>query len=230
MQLLREHYERAEETLGAGFQFVSPTEVARRSGISKGMLYHIWGRDGRPAFDAFVADLAERALEPLVKPEHFRRGSDDLHQTGTTLTEATLAMGDAELPALLADDERRLAFVQTLSFAAYAGCQPIRDALSSSRARSHQALAPVYEYVFTMYGRRIRRSDGPGRALDYVDLARIISMLTDGFAMTALHTPEVLAADLAWAAGECEAPHSAFSIALLALIDGLTEPIPDREA
>lgn len=123
--------------------------------------------------------------------------------------------------------ERRLSFIQTLSLTAYSGCQAIRTALRSSSADTYDDLIPFYAHTLDVYGRRLRTGDGPGRALTMLDFARAISCLTEGFAAEALYEPEILDADIAWSVGLRDQPCSLFSISLLALVDGLTEPTPD---
>lgn len=230
LELMREHYDDSENTLGAGFQFISPTQVAGRAGMSKGMLYHIWGRDGGRAFDNYVAELAERVLDPLVKPDVLRHAIHALFERGLSFPEATAAMGDFELGSIVSDADRRTAYVQTLSLTAYAGCRVIRDALDASSQRSYEQLAEFYDFAFGIYGRRIRRHDSRGRSMTTVDFARAVSCLVEGFAAEALHSPQVLEPEIAWTVGRQHEPSSLLAISLMSLVDGLTEEIPPDEA
>ena len=79
--------------------------------------------------------------------------------------------------------------------------------------------------------RRTHRAEGPvnaaGRPLTIVDFARAISCLTEGFAAEALYDPDILKADIAWTVGLRDQPCSIYAISLLALVDGLTELVPD---
>ena len=229
LDLMREHYADAENTLGAGFQFISPTQVAGRAGISKGMLYHIWGRDGGRAFDNYVAELADRVLDPLVKPGVLEHVIEELHRDGMSFAEVTAEMGDFEVNSMIGDEERRIAFVQTLSLTAYAGCKVIQDALDGSSQRSYEQLAQFYEFAFALYGKRIKQHDGHGRSMTSVDVARAVSCLVEGFAAEALHSPQILEREIAWAVGPHEQPTSLLGIALMSLVDGMIEDIPADE-
>jgi AcrR family transcriptional regulator len=226
MQLMREHFADAENTVGIGHLYISPTQVAARAGMSKGMLYHIWGRAGSKAFDNFVADLAERALIETNQPEELRAGVDTILEQGANFHDAVVLLGDEELDSLVNDPERRLSFIQTLSLTAYSGCQAIRDALRSSTASTYDDLATFYAYTMHIYGRRLRTVVGPGRPFNIDDFARAIACLTEGFAAEALYYPEMLDGDIAWSVGLTEQPCSLFAISLMALADGLTELVP----
>lgn len=227
MQLMREHFADAENNLGVGHLYLSPTQVAARAGMSKGMLYHIWGRTDSKAFDGFVAELAERALEDANQPDELREAIDEAHAAGAGFDEAVVMLGDGELDSLVNHPERRLSFIQTISLTAYSGCEAIRTALRSSTADTYDDLIPFYAHALTVYGRRLRTGDGAGRPLAMVDFARAISCLTEGFAAEALYDPDILEADIAWSVGLRDQPCSLFSISLLALVDGLTELAPD---
>lgn len=227
MQLMREHFADAENNLGVGHLYLSPTQVAARAGMSKGMLYHIWGRTGAKAFDSYVAELARRSLVEVNQPDELRAAIDVAHADGATFHDAVVALGDDELDSLVNHPGRRLSFIQTLSLTAYSGCEAIRESLHSSAASSYDDLAPFYAHALAVYGRRLRAVNTAGRALTIVDLARAISCLTEGFAAEALYDPDILDADIAWSVGLRDQPCSLFSISLLALVDGLTELVPD---
>lgn len=227
MQLMREHFADAENNLGVGHLYISPTQVAARAGMSKGMLYHIWGRTGAKAFDGYVAELARRSLVEVNQPDELRAAIDVAHAQGASFHDAVVALGDDELDSIVNHPERRLSFIQTLSLTAYSGSQAIRDSLHSSAAGTYDDLAPFYAHTLAVYGRRLRTVNAAGRPLTMVDFARAISCLTEGFAAEALYNPEVLTADIAWIVGLRDQPCSLYSISLLALVDGLTELTPD---
>lgn len=226
LELMREHYADTENRLGAGFQFLSPTQVAARAGISKGMLYHIWGRDGGRAFDNYVAELADRALDPLARPDILEHAIEELHAAGLSFAEATAEMGDFELNSMIDDEDRRIAFVQTLSLTAYAGSRVIREALDESAERSYVQLAQFYDFALALYGKRLKQHDSHGRSLTTIDFARAVSCLVEGFAAEALHTPHVLQREIAWAVGPHDQPTSLLAIALMSLVEGMLEDVP----
>jgi AcrR family transcriptional regulator len=226
MQLMYEHYADTDHTLGAGFQFVSPTQVAARAGISKGMLYHIWGRDGGRAFDNYVAELAGRVLEPLARPDLLTQALSELHERGTPFAQTIALMGEFELDSMVTDEQRRVAFAQQLSLVAYAGSRVIREALETSNQRSYEQLAEFYDFALALYGKRLRRHDGHGRSMTSVDLARAVSCLVEGFASDAMHHPDLTEPVIAWSVDGRREPSSLLAIALVALIDGVTEDIP----
>ncbi len=227
MQLMREHFADAENNLGLGHLYISPTQVAARAGMSKGMLYHIWGRTGAKAFDSYVAELARRSLVEVNQPDELRAAIDAAHAQGASFDVAVVALGDDELDSIVNHPARRLSFIQTLSLTAYSGCQAIRESRHSSAAGTYDDLAPFYAHTLTVYGRRLRPHRNGGRPLTITDFARAISCLTEGFAAEALYNPDVLAADIAWSVGLLDQPCSLYAISLLALVDGLTEPTPD---
>ncbi len=224
-----EHYADTDLTLGAGFQFVSPTQVAARAGISKGMLYHIWGRDGGRAFDNYVAELAERVLEPIARPEILTEALRELHEQGTPFAQTIALMGEFELDSTVTDPQRRVAFAQQLSFVAYAGSRVIRDALETSSQHSYEQLAEFYDVALALYGKRLRRHDGHGRAMTTIDLARAVSCLVEGFAGEAMHHAGLTEPVIAWSVDGRREPSSLLAIALVALIDGVTEDLPRHE-
>ncbi len=227
MQLMREHFADAENNLGVGHLYISPTQVAARAGMSKGMLYHLWGRTGAKAFDGYVAELARRSLVEVNQPDELRAAIDVARAEGASFHDAVVALGDDELDTIVNQPERRLSFIQTLSLTAYSGCQAIRKSLHSSAAGTYDDLAPFYAHALTVYGRRLRPHPNGGRPLTFSDFARAISCLTEGFAAEALYNPDILEADIAWSVGLRDQPCSLFAISLLALVDGLTELVPD---
>jgi AcrR family transcriptional regulator len=226
MQLMREHFADAENNLGVGHLYLSPTKLAARAGMSKGMLYHIWGRNGAKPFDSYVAELARRSLTEVNQPDELRAAIDVVHAQGASFHDAVVALGDDELDSMVNHPERRLSFIQALSLTAYSGCQAIRDSLRSASS-AYDDLAPFYSHTLAIYGRRLRTVNAAGRPLTNVDFARAISCLTEGFAAEALYDPDILEADIAWTVGLRDQPCSIYAISLLALVDGLTELVPD---
>lgn len=225
---MREHFGNTAEHLGTGFQFVSPTQIAARAGMSKGMLYHIWGRDGRKAFDDYVAELAERVLVQYSLPDELIRAARSIFDTGANWQQAIVLMSDFELHSQVHDPDRRRQFVQSLSLCAYADCLPVGASLRHSAGESYEQLAVFYEFALGLYRLRLVNHDGPGRQLSYVDLARMLSCTVEGFAVEALHSPDVMKADIAWIAGDTPQPCSLFAIAMQSLVLAVTEPIPDE--
>ena len=228
-QLLREHFSDTANTLGAGYQFVSPTQVAARAGMSKGMLYHIWGRDGGKAFDNYIAELAERVINEYSLPDELRAAAKKLYDGGASWQQAIVLMSNFELDSQVHSTERRRAFLQSLSLCAYADCLPVGQSLHRSASESYELLGTFYEYALHLYGLRLRHPGGDGRPLTVVDLARTLSCVVEGFALEALHSPDVMEADIAWIVGDQPEPCSLFAIAMQSLVLALTEPIPDDE-
>ena len=61
------------------------------------------------------------------------------------------------------------------------------------------------------------------------DDGAMLSCVVEGFALEALHSPDVMEADIAWIVGDEPEPCSLFAIAMQSLVLALTEPIPDDE-
>jgi AcrR family transcriptional regulator len=224
--LLREHFAHASERLGDGFQFLSPTEVAHRAGVSKGMLYHLWGDGESRAFDNFVAALAATAIVEANDADALQAEVTKLLTLGLGFARTVAALGEAELASLAVDDERRIPFLQQLAFTAYAGCEPIRRALASAATDSYQYLAPFYQRTLDACERRLKPPSGPGRALTMTDFARAISCLTEGFASEVQYFPDLVDDQISWRVDGTAESLTLYAISLIGLVEHLTEPFP----
>lgn len=227
-ELLNEHFVAAGERLGAGFQFISPTQVAERAGVSKGLLYHHWGGGDAPAFDAFIADVAGQLVQELNDPETLTEGVIELRQVGVGFFRTVAILGQTELESLVRDDVRRIPLMQQFVFIAYATSPPVRDALVRAADRSYADLVGFYETVLKTCGYRLKRPVGTGRPLTTTDLARAISCLTEGFAGEAQYVPAVVDDAISWEIDGTASSASLFVIALLGLVESMTEPVPDE--
>ena len=228
VEIVQEHFAAVGERIGAGFQFVSPTEVARRAGVSKGMLYHCWGGHDGSAFDRYLTDLAARTLEQMAQPEVLRHEAERLRDAGVGLDAVVKLLAGIELTSVVDEPERRLSLLQSLTWITYSANTAIAAALNEANDRTYASLADMYDVVLPVFGRRMRaaRDRRAGRPLDTGDLARALSCVTDGFAGEALHDRRVLDADISWPIDGTDEPTTLYAICLMSVVTALTEPVP----
>lgn len=195
---------------GLALSHVKLADVARRAGVTKGALYHIW-----PSQEAYWHDL----LVHLIDSNQLF-GADQLAEIGTKLTAALGAAptlreyGNALFDALSNDP----AFYARISLFSYLEDQRVRSELDRSFRASIERVRPVLEQSIEAMGRR----PAPGTTIE--DFAVAIAALLDGlclqYRISPGRTPDVPLSDGSrW---------SLFAAASEALLMGYTEPLADE--
>lgn len=198
-----------EQPVASPLEHVRVTEVARRVGVSVGMLYHYWETQ-----DEYRADLLDELFSPdryppTTVPELF----DTLGHGSRPIAELIRIGSDIEFRALQDNPELRLLM------ATWAADDPEANV---KIATQYDALvdrwAGVYEMVFDAYDLEIRPP------FTFRMMAAVVIAMGEGLAVRASVDPASVPLDLAPDAADASESRGLLGAAFLALLPAFSRP------
>lgn len=177
----------AESSVGVGadpalaLSHVKIAEVARRAGVTKGALYHLW-----PSQESYWSDLLDHLLE-----EHRLFGSETVASVGTQLTDRLgTRPGLRELADALFEQVREdPGFFARISLFAYLHDDAVRAALDGEFRATLALASPAIDAAVRSMGRRFE-CDGDRQDL-LVSLAALLEGLCLQYRIDPARTPDL---------------------------------------
>lgn len=214
VELALEHYE-----TGAGlrdvFAYLTPSSVAERAGLSRGLIYHHWGAeggDGSQAFSRFLTAVSDSIYAESAVPDDLGDLADLLPDN---LSDVILALSLHELDRSAGEHRTLFRASQALT---------IHGAWPEGEAEVVVArLAELYERLAGRLGRE------PCPPLTYADIAFTLMSIFEGFGMFLNVYPERVLRDYTWAPkvgpSDPDARWTLIAIAIEGAIANMTRPV-----
>lgn len=214
VELVVEHH-RAGTGLREVFAYLTPGAVAERAGLSRALIYHHWGdtEQGTATFEAFLVEVADRLWELPAIPEDLGELAELLPDN---VSDFIATLSDHELERAVGPDAALFRAGQAI---ALHGAVP-----HNGGAEAIRRIARVYEALGARIGRR------PVPPLTYEDLARTVSAVLEGFALTHNVLPDMAERRVQWTPAvepeQSGTEWSLLSIAIESITLRMTEPLP----
>ena len=181
----------AESATGIGadpalaMSHVKIAEVARRAGVTKGALYHLW-----PSQESYWSDLLDHLLE-----EHRLFGSDTVAAVGVQLADrlgATPALGELA-DALFERVREDPGFFARISLFAYLHDEAVSTAIDQEFRTTVELALPAIDAAVTSMARRFTNDDARWDLA--VSLAALLEGLCLQYRIDPARTPELPTSD-----------------------------------
>lgn len=214
-QLLVEHFSQASPDPEKAFQFVSPSRIASVAGVSKGLLYHLWGTDeaDQSPFLAYIAEVLGEVISEVSDHDFLLAELSAFDDSESETGEVIRTIADGELRSILSG-RRRTALMISLALASYCADGELNAAARDASGRSYERFVEFYSSAMEALGREMSEQPGTGRPLTVLDLSRALSCLTEGYAAEALTFPEIVDEEINFDGGVW----SSYAIAVEAIV------------
>jgi len=170
-----------EQPVGWPLEHVRVTDVAKRVGVSVGMLYHYWGTQEDYRADLLDELFSPQRYPPTTVPDLF----DTLGQGAAPIDELVRLGTEVEFRALRDNPELRLLM------ATWAADDPVANPKIAGQYEAVAARwAAVYEMVFDAYGLEIRPP------FTFQTMAALVTALGEGLAVRSSLDPTSVPDDL----------------------------------
>ena len=167
-ELAREHFESAVGLRDA-FSYLTPGAVARRAGLSRGLIYHYWGEqeaDGSKAFECFLDAVSQRLWNDSVVADQI---AEDAEELPDDLDEVVLAITAGELARYTGRDRALLRASQALTLH------------GASPEGAPEGLVTAVGEIYRAIGERVGLEPIP--PLTHEDVAFAVLALFEGFGL-----------------------------------------------
>lgn len=213
-ELVLEHY-----VQGTGlrdvYAYLNAGAVAKRAGLSRGLLYHYWAETGSAnssAFEAYLESVSDRLLLRSSVPEDLTEMAKYLP---SNLTDLIVEMTAAELERTTGED---------------APLWNATEMLALHRLSTHSATEDLLNKLDAVWKVGLARIDRePLPPLGYRELAIATSNLITGFASPVLGSPDRLWKEYDWPGSQeresSTRPWTLLAISMESLILGMTRPV-----
>ena len=214
IELIAEHH-RGSAPARDVFAFLNPRTVAEHAGLSRGLIYHHWGRpdvEGSDAFDRFLESVTDEIWNRVTAPGELAQLADLLPDE---LADVVVALADFELTRFLYEDDGTGR--ATLALALYGIGS--RNDLPTSVGR----MAELYDRILVKLGREMVPP------LTTYDLSFALMALLDGFMLHRESMGDLIRARYRWGRAEGldgTTEWSLFAIAIEGIVRNMTRPLP----
>jgi AcrR family transcriptional regulator len=215
-----------EQGVTAGVAHIRLQDVLKRTGLTTGAAYRLWSDQSAFHRDLAVAATRWRDDSPLGRTVTAIR---ELVEEKAPLRAVIRRAGATHIEGLAGDEHGAgpsNSFLTTLALRAAASHDD--ELRAASRDRHHESLGSfveLYTALLRVYGRQMR----PPFTLQ--QLAATFAALGEGFAVQAIEGEEhpviCLPVEGGDGDGDGEEPWTMFAVAVQALVDALTMPVPE---
>jgi AcrR family transcriptional regulator len=213
-----------EQGVTAGVAHIRLRDVLKRAGLTTGAAYRLWSDQSEFHRDLAVAATRWRDDSPLARTVVAIR---QLVEDKAPLRAVIRRAAATHIEGLVGVDEEvdeecpTSSFLTTLALrAAAANTEELRAASSDRHHDSLSSFVELYEALLRAYGRRMR----PPFTLQHIAVA--LAALGEGFALQAIEGEEHPVVVLPGVDGEDEEEWTLFGVAVDALVNAVTEPLP----
>jgi AcrR family transcriptional regulator len=212
-----------EQGVTAGVAHIRLRDVLKRAGLTTGAAYRLWSDQSEFHHDLAVAATRWRDDSPLSRTVVAIRQLVENKAPLRAVIRRAAATHIEGLVGVEEDDEEwpSNSFLTTLALRAAAGnTEELRAASSDRHHDSLSSFVDLYAALLRAYGRRMR----PPFTLQHIAVA--LAALGEGFALQAIEGEEHPVVVLPDDDGDGEEEWTLFAVAVDALVDALTEPVP----